>query len=178
MVTPSLFVNPGADYQGDTLNKMFSFGYYWFFPIIFGFAALAVYTWEVGTRDHVERFVISAAIALIIYFTFNVHSVHYAAWLILFPLLSIQFNKKVVLPFMVLFIVWIMLWLLKTDGGVFTPFLAASLSFELANVGHFPSYFNEQYATSTLTLNNAIHIVRTLFALSMTFFAYRLLRRS
>ena len=173
----TVFVNPDSEYHSEALNKMFSFAYHWFFPIIFGLGALAFYAWEIGKRDHLERFVITASCALFIYFAFNIHSVHYAAWLILFPLLSIQFGRKVVLPFLVLFVVWVALWLLKTDGGVFTPFLAAPLSFEFVGIGHFPTYFNEHYASESLTLHRAIQVVRTLFTLSMAFFAYRLLRR-
>ena len=90
----SLFVNPDVNHQSDTINKLFSFGYFWFYPVIFGLSALAIYAWEIGARGHAERFVLTASISLFVYFAFNVHSVHYAAWLILFPILSIQFDKR------------------------------------------------------------------------------------
>lgn len=172
----SLFVDPSQDFQGDAINKLFSLGYYWFYPIIFGLSATAIYAWEIGGKNHDERFVLTAAIALFVYFAFNVHSVHYASWLVIFPVLSLQYGKKVVLPFLVLFTVWVILWLLKTDSGVFTPFLAAPLSPDFIGIGHFPSYFNQHLATQSFTLDKSIEITRTLFAISMAFFCYRLVR--
>jgi len=171
----SLFVNPEAEHE--TFQKLFAMGYYWFYPVIFGLAGLAIYAWEIGNRDHSERFVVTAALSLFIYFAFNVHSVHYASWLVIFPILSMQYGRKVVLPFLVLFIVWVTLWLLKTDGGVFTPFLAAPLSFEFIGVGHFPTYFQMNLATDTFMLHQLVEVVRTLFTLSMIFFCYRVMGR-
>ncbi|MEM7360631.1 MAG: hypothetical protein AAF431_16180 [Pseudomonadota bacterium] len=179
----NLFVDPDVNHTSGTINKLFSLGYYWFFPVVFGLAALAIYTWETGNpaganAGHAERYVVAAAISMFVYFAFNVHSVHYAAWLVIFPILSIQFGRKVVLPFLVLFGVWVLLWLLKTDGGVFTPFLAAPLSMEFVNTGHFPTYFMRELATEDISLHRSIQIMRTLFAVAMAFFCYRLLKRS
>jgi hypothetical protein len=172
----NLFVDPSQNFQHDATQKLFSLGYYWFYPIIFGLVGVAVYNWESGAKSHAERFIISAALALFVYFAFNVHSVHYASWLVLFPILSIHYNKHVIVPFLVLFIVWVLMWLLKTDAGVFTPFLAAPLSPELIGPGHFPSYFNEKLATPSLSLGRAIESSRTLCAASMAFFAIRLIK--
>lgn len=178
-----LFVDPDVNHTSSTINKLFSLGYYWFFPVVFGLAALAIYTWEMGNpqrgdHSHAERFVVAASIAMFVYFAFNVHSVHYAAWLVIFPILCIQYDKQVVLPFLILFGVWVLLWLLKTDGGVFTPFLAAPLSMEFVNTGHFPTYFTRELATEDISLHRSIQIMRTLFAVTMAYFCYRLVRRS
>ena len=172
----SLFIDSSQNFEGDAFNKLFSLGYYWFYPIIIGLSATAIYAWEIGHKDHDQRFVITAAMALFVYFAFNVHSVHYASWLVIFPILSLQYHKKVVLPCFVLFAIWIILWLLKTDAGVFTPFLAAPLSADFLGVGHFPSYFNSHLATQSFTLHKAIEITRSLFAVCMAFFCYRLVR--
>jgi len=171
-----LFVDPNATYQSDTLNKLLSLGYYWFYPIVIGLAALAFYQWEIGAKPKAERFVLCASVALFIYFAFNVHSVHYAAWLMIFPILSIQYGKKVVLPFIALFSTWVILWLLKTDAGVFTLFLAAPLTTDFIGLGHFPSFFEQKIATDSLTLHQAIQLVRSLFLVVMGFFAYRILK--
>ena len=173
----NLFVNPDQTHQSDMLDKLFSFGYHWFYPIIFGLAMRAIYTWELGKSEHAERFVVACALCMFIYFGFNVHSVHYAAWLIIFPILSMQYNYKVVLPFLILFLAWTALWLLKTDAGVFTPFLAAPLSSDFIGIGHFPTFFNESIATPELTLHKAVQIMRTLFLVTMAFFFYRLIKR-
>lgn len=170
------FVDPDANHQ--LANKLFSLGYYWFYPIVFGLASAAIYAWEIGSRSSAERFILSGALALLVYFAFNVHSVHYASWLVLLPILSMQFGKKVVLPFLALFAVWVILWLLKTDAGVFTPFLAAPLSFEFVGIGHFPSWFNQHLATDEITLLRAVQIMRTLFAVVMAFFCIRLVSKS
>lgn len=171
-----LFVDPDATSQSDTINKLLSLGYYWFYPIVIGFAALAIYEWEIGKKPKAERFVLSASVVLFVYFAFNVHSVHYAAWIVLFPILSIQYGKKVVLPFVALSTIWVLLWLLKTDHGVFTLFLAAPLSTDLIGMGHFPSFFERHFANETLSLHQAIQIVRSLFLVVMGFFAYRVLK--
>jgi len=171
-----LFVDPNATHQSDTLNKLLSLGYYWFYPIVIGLATLAIYEWEIGYKPKAERFVICASVVLFIYFGFNVHSVHYAAWLVLFPILSIQYGKKVVLPFVALSCIWVVLWLLKTDSGVFTLFLAAPLSTDFIGMGHFPSFFQQKIATDSFTLHQAIQLVRSLFLVVMGFFAYRVLR--
>jgi len=174
-----LFVDPNANatHESDMLNKLLSLGYYWFYPIIIGLAALAIYQWEIGYKPKAERFVVCASLVLFIYFGFNVHSVHYAAWLVLMPVLAIQYDKKVVLPFVALSCVWLVLWLLKTDGGVFTLFLAAPLSTDFIGMGHFPSFFERYVASSSFSLHQAIQIVRSLFLVVMGFFAYRILKR-
>jgi len=172
-----LFVDPDSSYQSDRLNKLLSLGYYWFYPIIIGLSALAIYEWEVGSLPKAERYVISASVAMFIYFAFNVHSIHYAAWLTIFPILSIQYEKKVVLPFVSLFGCWLVLWLLKTDNGVFTLFLAAPLNTDFIGMGHFPSYFKQHIASDSFTLHQAIQLTRSLFLVVMGFFAYRVLQR-
>lgn len=171
----SLFTDPDATHGSDTFKKLLSLGYYWFYPIVICLGALAVYSWEIGERSHAERFVISGSLALFIYFAFNVHSVHYAAWLIICPILCIQYQRAVVLPFITLFVAWVILWLLKTDGGVFTLFLAAPLSSDFVGMGHFPSYFNAHIATADFTLHQAIYLMRSLFLVTMGFFAYRVI---
>lgn len=173
-----LFVDPNATASSDAFKKMLSLGYYWFYPIIIALAAVAIYTWEGGEKSHSERFVTSSALAICIYFGFNVHSVHYAAWIVLFPILAMQFDKKVVLPFIALSGVWVLMWLLKTDNGVFTLFLAAPLSPELIGRGHFPSFFQTHLATDSLSLHQAIQISRSLFLVVMGFFAYRILKQN
>jgi hypothetical protein len=171
-----LFVDPAATSGSDAFKKMLSLGYYWFYPIIIALAALAIYAWEIGHKSHSERFVICSALSICIYFGFNVHSVHYAAWIVLFPILAIQFDKKVVLPFIALSGIWVVMWLLKTDSGVFTLFLAAPLSTDFIGTGHFPTFFQRHIATDSLSLHQAVQIVRSLFLVVMGFFAYRLLR--
>lgn len=166
------FVDPDANHQ--LANKLFSLGYYWFFPIVFGLAAAAIYTWESNGKEHAERFIVGSALALCVYFAFNVHSIHYASWLVLLPVLSMHYHKRVVLPFLSLFVVWVLLWLLKTDAGVFTPFLAAPLSMEFVGIGHFPTWFIKNLATDEITLLRTVQIMRTLFAVTMAFFCYRL----
>lgn len=170
-----LFVDPDATASSDAFQKMLSLGYYWFYPIIIALSALAIYAWEIGDRSHAERFVICSALAICIYFGFNVHSVHYAAWIVLFPIMAIQYDKRLVLPFLTLSGVWLIMWLLKTDAGVFTLFLAAPLSTDFIGTGHFPSFFQQHIATDALNLHQTIQIVRSLFLVVMGFFAYRLL---
>lgn len=173
----SLYVNPDTAHNSDAFKKLFSLGYYWFYPIIIALAALGLYAWEIGNKSHAERFVITSAVALFIYFGFNVHSVHYAAWLVIFPILCVQYERQVVFPFIIFFLAWIILWLLKTDAGVFTLFLAAPLSNEFIGMGQFPRFFNQHLATSDLSLHQAIQIMRALFLVVMGFFAYRVLKK-
>lgn len=170
--SPDPFIDPDANHN--FINKLLSLGYYWFYPIIIGLSLAAIYSWEIGSRQHDERFVIAAALALCVYFAFNVHSVHYASWLVLLPILAMQYQKQVIMPFIALFLCWIMLWLLKTDAGVFTPFLAAPLSSEFIGIGHFPTWFNRNIATEHLSLHQTIQIMRSLFAVVMFWFCYRL----
>ena len=171
----SLFVDPNATQKTDPIKKLLPLGYYWFYPVVVCLTALAIYTWEIGKRSHAERFVIASSITLFIYFAFNSHSVHYSAWLVLFPILTIQYGRRVVLPFLLFYGAWLALWLLKTDGGVFTLFLAAPLSSEFIGLGHFPSFFNQNFASEDLSLHQAIQLVKSLFAVVMGFFAYRLI---
>jgi len=173
----TLFVNLNANHDSEAFKKMLSLGYYWFYPIIIALAALGLYAWEIGDKPHAERFVITSAVALFIYFGFNVHSVHYAAWLVIFPILCIQHERKVVFPFCVFFGAWIVLWLLKTDAGVFTLFLAAPLSSDFIGMGQFPRFFNQHLATADLSLHQTIQIMRALFLVVMGFFAYRVLKK-
>jgi len=172
-----LFFEANSAQLTNPINKLLSLGYYFIYPIVICLAALAIYTWEIGKRSHAERFVIASSITLFIYFAFNSHSVHYSAWLVLFPVLSVQYGRRVVLPFLMFFGAWVMLWLLKTDLGVFTLFLAAPLSGEFVDMGHFPSFFEQHLATKELTLHQAIKIVKSLFVVVMGFFAYRLIAK-
>jgi len=172
-----LFFDPQQSNKGENLNKLLSLGYYWFYPIVIALSALAIYQWEVRHKAKAERFVVCASLVLFIYFGFNVHSVHYAAWLVVIPILTIQYGKKVVLPFFALSGVWLVLWLLKTDAGVFTLFLAAPLSSDFIGMGHFPSFYQQLMAGSELTLHQSIQLVRSLFLVVMCFFAYRVLKK-
>ena len=172
----SLFVDASADLSSDAFAQLLSLGYYWFYPVIIGLATLAIYGWEIGDRSHAERYVLCCAVALFIYFGFNVHSVHYAAWLTIFPILSVQYGKRIVLPFVVFSMAWIVLWLLKTDNGVFTLFLAAPLSSDFIGRGYFPSWYTQHIAPIGIPLYDAIQMMRALFLVVMGFFTYRLLR--
>ena len=174
----NLFIDPNVKHASDAFNKLLSLGYYWFYPIIIGLASLAVYAWEIGKRSHAERYVVCCAVALFVYFAFNVHSVHYAAWLTIFPILSIQYGKKIVAPFIAFIGACVVLWLLNTDNGVFTLFLAAPLSSDFVGMGHFPSFFNKHIASPELSLHQAIQIMRALLCVVMGFFAYRVLRKT
>lgn len=170
-----LFIGPETSKDTEAFSKLLSLGYYWFYPVIIGLACLVIYAWEIVSRPHAERYVLCCAVALFIYFGFNVHSVHYAAWLVIFPVLSLQYGKHVVLPFVVLSGAWVVLWLLKTDTGVFTLFLAAPLSSDFIGMGHFPSFFQQHLASPNLSLHQVIQIMRALFFVVMVFFTYRLL---
>ena len=172
-----LFSDPDGGQKTDPINKLLSLGYYFIYPVVICLATLAVYTWETGKRSHAERFVIASSVTLFIYFAFNSHSVHYSAWLVLFPILSIQYGRRVVTPFLLFFAAWVVLWLLKTDLGVFTLFLAAPLSGEFVDMGHFPSFFEQHLATEDLDLGQAIKLVKSLFIVVMGFFAYRLIAK-
>ncbi len=173
----TLFIPSSGVHETHAVKKLMSMGYYWFYPIIIAFGGLAIYCWEKGDRPHEQRYVICCAVALFIYFGFNVHSIHYAAWLTLFPILSLQFNRDVVMPFMVFIGAWIVLWLFKTDQGVFTLFLAAPLSPDLIGKGYFPGYVNQHWVTPEFNLKQATSILRSVFFISMAFFAYRMLRK-
>ena len=173
-----LFVDPNAGVQDAPLNKLLSLGYHWFYPVIICLAVLAIYQWEIGYKAKAERFVVCASIVLFIYFGFNVHSIHYASWLVLLPILSMQFKRKVLLPFIALSVAWIALWLLKTDTGVFTLFLAAPLTTDFIGLGHFPTFYQQIVHGSPLTLHQSIQIMRSLFFVVMCFFTYRLLTQT
>ena len=173
---PDPFLDPDADHN--IFNKLFSMEVHWFYPIIFGLSWAAIHTWEMTSKDPAERFVIGAALAFLVFFAFNDTSAHYASWLVLLPILAMQYEKKVVLPFLSLFVVWFVLRLFMTDIGVFTPFLAAPLSLEFPVYGHFPSWFNRTMATSQFTLHHGIQLLRTLMVVVMAFFWYRLVKES
>ena len=173
-----LFLDPETARSTDALNKLLSLGYHWFYPIIIGIMALLFYAWEMLDRPHAERFVISCALVLFVYFAFNVHSVHYAAWLMLFPILSIQYGARVIMPCIALWFAWLVLWLLKTDAGVFTLFLAAPLHTDFIGTGVFPNFFNAHIASGQFDLYQAIQMMRAVFASVLGYFAYRLIKRS
>lgn len=171
-----LYTDPNAAYGDDSFKKLLSLGYYWFYPVVIGLAACALYTWENGAAPHAERFVASCACVLFVYFAFNVHSVHYASWLVLFPILCINYERRVLFPFLLLFGAWLILWLLKTDRGVFTLFLAGPLNPELMNLGHFPSWFNQHIATKELSLYQTIQVMRSIFLVVLGFFLWRIVK--
>ena len=170
-----LFVPHSGRHEVDALNKLLSLGYYWFYPIIICLSLLAIYAWEIRHSNHEEWYVIACGVALLVYFGFNVHSIHYASWLMLLPIMSIQLGRQITLPLIVLSIAWIVLWLLKTDAGVFTLFLASPINPELAHYGHFPSFYQEHFAGSGVDLHQAIQIMRSIFLVAMIFCAYRML---
>lgn len=173
-----LYTNPDAAYGNDSFKKLLSLGYYWFYPVVIGLAGLALFGWENGNRSHAERFIIMCACVLFVYFSFNVHSIHYASWLVLFPILCTQFERRVVFPFVLLFGAWLVLWLLKTDNGVFTLFLAGPLNPDLMGLGHFPTWFNRNLATQEFGLHQTIQVMRSLFLVVLAFFFYRVLKRA
>lgn len=172
-----LFLDPNTARSTETLNKLLQLGYYWFYPVVIGLFGVLIYTWECLQQEQAERFVIGSALLLAVYFAFNVHSIHYTAWLMIFPILAINYNAKMVTPMIALWGAWLVLWLLKTDAGVFTLFLEAPLNQDFMHMGHFPSYFNAHIATNELSLYQTIQIFRSIFAATLGFMAYRLITR-
>lgn len=167
------FFNPDADHN--PFNKLFSLEIHWFYPVVFGLGACAVYAWEIAkSHSHDERFVIVCALALFVYFAINDHSIHYSAWLVVFPLLALHYGKKLFFPFLIFCGCWFILSLFKTDNGVFTLFLAAPLSMEFAYTGVFPVWLMQNVESGGVVITRGIESLRTLYALTMAYFAYKM----
>ena len=124
------------------IEHIIAFGINWYYPIIICYTLLAFYL-ITGSESIEDRLAKALLGFFLSFFTFSVHSVHYVAWL--FPILCLNLprSRHLLLAVIGYEISWVAYWLVATDLGVFTAWLAAPMSTHFLNFPNIPVWLAE-----------------------------------
>jgi len=125
--------------EENQLRNIISFSIKWYYPLIIVYTLLAFYL--IANEGRIDVKLPKAILCFFLaFFTFTVHSVHYVAWLFPAFCLFVPVSKHMVLAFVCFVLSWMAYWILATDLGVFTAWLAAPMSTHMLNLPNPPLY--------------------------------------
>ncbi len=173
----SLFDNAIQVITGyDQVHQIIAFNVGWYYPIIVIYVLLAYYL--IISQD-VEWLKLLKAVGLffVSFFMFAIHSVHYVAWLLPFVVLALPYAKHMRLAAIGFFLAWVAFWIVGTDLGVFSAWLAAPISLDAVNLPNIPVLLEQllPYYT-TLELGHVNAIFRSVMFAAFMFVGIQLLR--
>jgi len=164
--------------ESDFGHALFGMQIGWMLPFFMGYALVCVWLWETQTRSPMVRFGIAANAVLIGVFLFATHSAHYPSWMMVFPLALMAAEKITIRPIVLFSISWVLYWLLHTDAGVFTLFLASPLSVNFFGWRTLPQLYMEWFGQEggLLSLDHAQLLVHNLYGACLVYWGWRLFR--
>ena len=160
----------------DQLRSIIAFNIKWYYPIIVLYTLLCFY---LITAKEPLQYRLPRVIAgfFLSFFVFSIHSVHYVAWLIPSLCIFLPVSKHFLLGIVGFVITWIAYWLLATDLGVFTAWLAAPVSTHLLNLPNLPIWLGEQLPKFTsLRVGELVGIFKSMQIACLIFFAILIFR--
>ncbi len=122
-------------YQDSRANALYAMSYHWFYPLVFGYFLLLSSLLTQTHRRSELTYLFGSGLVIAVYFMVTGHSAHYVAWLLLFPVLLINYVARLrdmVIAILLLFLFWFVYRLFKTDVNLFTLFLAVPFNMEFA----------------------------------------------
>lgn len=139
----------------------------WYFPFVISYSALLF--WMLLTdRVDFRQLITILGIFYCAFFVWVMHSVHYVSWaIIIFALIGAEDQRF--LKGLVLFCLsWILFWLVATDLGVFTQWLASPASLYFVNIPIFPHVLEQFVLKNTVfTLHLIVPAFRSVYAASL-----------
>jgi hypothetical protein len=127
----------GSLAEQNQVRHLIAFAVNWYYPMVIacGLSGFYLITSKTPISDRLENAILFFFLS---FFTFCVHSVHYVAWLLPILCLRLPASRSIGIGAIAYCICWIAYWLLATDLGVFTQWLAAPMSTHLLNLPNLP----------------------------------------
>jgi len=167
----------GSMVAQDQIRSVIAFNIKWYYPIIVIYTLLAFYL--ICSESPLEERLNKALLGFFLsFFAFSVHSVHYVAWLFPILCLMVPVSRHMIIGIIGFVMSWIAYWLLATDLGVFTAWLAAPVSTHMLNLPNLPILLGELMPKFTsLRVPELISIVKSVNIACLIFFAVLVFRK-
>jgi hypothetical protein len=158
------------------VHQIIAFNIKWYYPLITIYTLLGFYLITASSDLH-SRLTHSILGFFLAFFIFSIHSVHYVAWLFPVLCLAIPHSRFLVLGTIGFCLSWIAYWMVATDLGVFTQWLAAPVSTHLLNLPNFPIWLNSLLTDHTsLQVGHLVSIFKSINAGCLIFIAFQVFR--
>ena len=157
--------------------RILGFQLAWYFPFVIVYTLLALGL-MVGERADFRQLITVLGLFYCGFFVLVMHSVHYVSWaIVLFALIAAE-DKQFLKGFVWFCLGWIAFWMVGTDLGVFTQWLASPGSLFFVNIPIFPQAL-EQFVLkhSAFNLNLVVPAFRSVYAATLVLCAILILRR-
>lgn len=164
--------------ESDFGQALFGMQHGWMLPFFFGYALVCIWLSETRISSSMVRFGVAANAVLIGVFLFASHSAHYPSWMMVFPSALMASKRNTIRPIVLFSISWVLYWLLHTDAGVFTLFLASPLSPAFFGWRTPPQLVLEWFGQGggLLSLSHTQLLVHNLYGACLIYWGWRLLR--
>lgn len=167
----------GSMAEQNQIFQVIAFAFNWYYPIIVIYTLLLFYL-ATGREDITIRLSKSILGFFLSFFLFSIHSIHYVAWLFPTLCLFIPQTRHMMLGCLGFILSWIAYWLVATDLGVFTAWLAAPVSTHFLNMPNIPVLLGEILPHYTaLQVGHLVAILKSVNAGCIIFMAYCLFKQ-
>ena len=158
-------------------HALFGMRFNWLMPFIFSYAVICLYLIE-SRRDPFFKFTLSACLVMITFLLFVAHSAHYVSWMMVFPIVLLGLERNTVKSLVIFCCSWVLFWMMRTDAGVFTLFLASPLSMNFFGWRTLPQIYSEHVGQHVLiNLEMLILIARDIYGACLAYLGYKAVRR-
>lgn len=116
------------------------------------------------------KVLLASGLAMVSFFAFCSHTAHFTSWMIIFPAFYYGFNRNLLMPFVGVCVAWFLYWIVLTDMGVFTTWLASAYSLHFIGIPTFPMFF-EEYGHNLGIFNKTmlVHLFRTVWVATLIY---------
>lgn len=158
-------------------RQILGFQIVWYFPFVSVCLMLVYHLLMVRSSDIEGAFLKTLGMFFCLLFVFTIHSVHYVAWSMGVLIMLAAMHPEVAKAWGLFCLAWIAFWLVGTDLGVFTQWLAAPFSLWVVNLPTLP-YVIERYVLKSLAFdwNMVIGAMRSVYAGALLICFWKVLR--
>ncbi|MBM9602727.1 hypothetical protein [Desulfopila inferna] len=144
--------------------------------IPFVYALLLIWLASDNSPMH-NKLLLACGLAMMSFFAFSTHTAHFTSWMIIFPAFFYGYNKNLLMPFVGLCVSWFLYWIVLTDPGVFTTWLASAYSLHFIGFPNIPMYI-EEFSQNMGIFNRTmlIYLFRSVWVASLLYLAAQMIR--
>jgi len=144
--------------------------------IPFVYALLLIWLASDNSPMH-NKLLLACGLAMMSFFAFSTHTAHFTSWMIIFPAFFYGYNKNLLMPFVGLCVSWFLYWIVLTDPGVFTTWLASAYSLHFIGFPNIPMYIEEfSQNMGIFDRTMLIYLFRSVWVASLLYLAAQMIR--
>ena len=155
----------------DQALSLIGFNFQWYYPFVIAYVFIAIWLF---TKTKLEKHHLFAALAIYYctFFLMVTHSVHYVAWAVLVFSIIGALHPRFIAGFAFFSVTWIAYWMVATDLGVFTQWLAIPSSLFFSNMPNIPALL-DHFVLSNMAfkLHHVIRIFHSIYAAGLIYCA-------